>query len=419
MKIAVVPDIHLNATVYSGVMDRKHTQIPFRNIDFMKAFKYAVDKCINELFPDLFVIPGDTYDKCHHPSDTIRGFFSAQLSRLTAAQIPIIILVGNHDVSKKNHALQDIQELKLKNIVVVNKPTITVFEGIQLFLFPYSMDVEQQKKTIKEDFMEFVKEIHAKKDNKPSIFFGHFGVRGASVNQHGEDEDDDIFTDTTSTSPGEYKNRNPNDIDCDDLDSIGADYVFLGDYHKHQILNTKKCIAMYPGSLEKTSFNQIDQDKGFIFYNSEAEDRGKMGRCRFIEYPNCRPMLELKGNFMDMKEQFKKIDCNEYQDAIVKLKFTGFPFELVDYSAGSETFKKEIREKINPIYIDFVNKAKDDKQKEEVTKLEQDIMENGRLSNDDVKEVVKELAKEQIKDEKELALTLVLSDEIYQETVGK
>lgn len=419
MKIAIVPDIHLNKSLY-GVMDKDNPQLPFRTVDFMRSFEYIVDKCISDFALDLFIIPGDIYDKCSKVSDTVRGFFSIQLSKLASAKIPVILLVGNHDVSKKNHALQDIGGLKLKNIIVVDEPKIIIFKNIQLFLFPYGLEVEQQKKTIKEDFDDFVKEIHAKKNNMPSFFFGHFGVRGALINEYGDNSDsDDISTDTTTTLTKGYKNKDPNAIDCDDLDSIGADYVILGDYHKSQIINTKKCIAMYPGSIEKTSFAEIDQKKGFILYDSEVEEIKDYGKCRFIEYPNCRPMLELKGNLINMKETFKKIDYSKYQEAIVKLKFTGLPSELIDYSSGEEIFKKEIREKLNPVHIDFVNKARDEKKEQEATKLEKDIMENGHLSNDDVKEVVKEVIKERVKDEKEIKLTLDLADEIYLETVGK
>jgi len=421
MKIAVITDIHLNKTVYK-VMDRNVPDLPFRNVDFIKAFQYTVDTCINHIKPDLFVIGGDIYDKCYYPSNIVRGIFSAELSKLTSAQIPVIILVGNHDISLKTHALKDIGELKLKNIKVIDKSAILTYKDTQLFLFPYSLEVEQKVKTIKEDFLDFVKEIHAKKNDKPSIFFGHFGVSGAAINEYSGDDEIDVVTDTNTTTTlpkKEYKNRSINDINCDDLDSIGSDYVLLGDYHKHQILQTKKCISMYPGSLEKTSFSEIDQKKGFVVYDSEVEAIKSYGKCRFIEYPNCRPMLEFRGNLIEMQNKFKKVDHLKYQESIVKLMFTGLLSEYIDFSAGLETFKKEIREKLDPIHIDVINKAKDDKQDQEATKLVQDIMENGHLSNDDVKDVVKEVIKEQVKDEKEMTLMIDLNDEIYTETVGK
>lgn len=423
MKIAVIPDIHLNKTVYKGVMDRNIPMLPFRNVDFMNAFEHAVNQCISELHPDLVVIPGDVYDN-FEPSNEVRGFFSGQLSKLSNAKIPVIILIGNHDVCKKHHGLKDIQELKLKNIVVIEKPTITAYKDMQLFLFPYSLEVEQQKKTIKEDFLDFVREIKSKKTDAPNIFFGHFGVRGAALNEY---TDEETTTDTTTTempvvaksTVKEFKNRNPNDIGTDDLDSIGADYVILGDYHKHQVLNIKKCIAMYPGSLEKTSFSEKDQSKGFVWFDSEAALNGNMGKCRFIEYPKCRPMLELKGNFIEIKDKFKNTDYSKYKDAIVKITFTGTGTELIDISTNLESFKKEIRDILDPIHIDFINKSTNNEQVQAANSLEKEIMEKGHLSNDDVIGVVKEIVKERITDEKELALIIDLADEVYKETAGK
>ena len=426
MRIAACPDIHLNKVIFKGVMDRDIPALPFRNVDFMKAFEYVVTECINNLKPDLFVIPGDIYDN-FEPSNEVRGFFSSQLSRLTEAKIPVVIIIGNHDVCKKHHGLKDIQELKLKNIVVVETPMIKVFKDTQLFFFPYSLEVEQKKKTIKEDFHDFVKTIQAQKNGMPSIFFGHFGVKDASMNQY-NDEEEEVVTDTTTTlMPSEvkkvivskdFRNQNPNDISCSDLDSIGADYVILGDYHKYQSLDTKKCFAMYPGSLEKNSFSESTQKKGFVLYDSEAKEEGKFGKCRFIEYPNCRPMKEFRGNLTSIRKEFIEMDYSKFQNAIVKLTFTGTQNELIDFSTNMEAFKKEIREKLNPIHIYFINKADDAEMTQEASKLEQEIMDKGHLSNDDVVDVAKEMVKERITDEKEKALTIDLADEIYKETVG-
>lgn len=421
-------DLHLNKQAYKSVMSRNDSLLPFRIVDFMNAFSYMVDECVNKIKPDLVVIGGDVYDT-DTPNISVRKFFNDQISKLLKAKIPLIILTGNHDINRKNHALQDLQELKLKTVLVIDKPTITVYKDTQLFLFPYSLEVEQQKIAIKDEFNNFVQEIHAKKDGKPSIFFGHFGVRGAAINEYSEDVDIDVnedeITNTTTTAvvKKDYKNTNKDDIDCDDLDSIGADYVILGDYHKHQTLNTKKCIAMYAGSIEKTTFSEISQKKGFVVYNSDAESKGKMGKCSFVEYPNCRPMLELKGNFIDFKAAFKKIDYSKYSEAIVKLKFIGTKAEDADLSAGLESFKKEIREKINPVHIDLVKfKVNDEeqiKEEQEATKLENTIMESGHLSNADVIAGAKEEITGRVKDQQEAILTINLADEIYQETVQK
>lgn len=424
MKISIIPDIHLNKTVFKGVMDREISDLPFRNVDFMKAFAWAIDKNINEIKPDLLVIPGDIYDH-PEPSNKVRRFFSKQLRKLNKANIPVIILIGNHDVSKREHAISDIFELQLPKTVVIEKPTINTYKGIRLFLFPYSLEVEQKKKTIKQDFTDFVNKIHEQKSDLPSIFFGHFGVKGASMNQYTEEEVieqteeigelSDIITKVTVEKQQEFINKNPKDISVEDLDDIGADYVMLGDYHKHQVLPTKKCIAMYPGSLEKTNALEADLKKGFVVFDSEMEPDKKMGKCKFIEYPNCRPMIEIKGTLSKIRDVFRKLEPNKYKGAIVKLRFHGTKDEQIDFSSGLETLKQEIREAFNPIHIYNQNDVIDEKQKEAATKLEAEILKKGYLDAEDIINCGKEMIVERIKDEKECKLTVDLAFAEYKE----
>lgn len=418
MKIAIAPDIHLNKAVYKGVMDRDNPSVPFRSVDFMKAFEWCVDKCISELHPDLFVIPGDVYDN-PSPSNRVRGFFSAQLQRLNANKIPVIILLGNHDVFMTNHALKDIKELEIKNIKVIEDPTIFGYKGVKLLLLPYSMDVEQKKTTMKEEFDKFVEKVQRQADDTPSLFFGHFSVKGAKMNEY---DDPALITNSTTTEPDkvakkDFINRNPKDIGTDDLDRLGAEYVFLGDFHEFQILKTKKCIAMYGGSMEKTDFSEINQKKGFIFYDSEAEEKGNMGKCRFIEYQGCRPMIELKGNFDEIKEQFKKTDKQGLNDSIVKISFEGNEAEKLIFSSELDGFKKEIFEELNPIYFDSTQKVDKAEIEKEATKLEQEIMNKGHLETDDIIPIITELLLMKVEDENEAKAIIELGEEIYNEVV--
>jgi len=416
MKIAIVPDIHLNKSVYKGIKDRDDPSLPFRSADFMRAFGYIVDLCINEIHPDVFVIPGDVYDH-PAPSNKVRGFFSSQLQKLTFNKIPVIILLGNHDVFMKDHALKDIKELALKSVKVIEEPTIFSFKGMKFLACPYSMDVEQKKVSMKEEFTRFLKEIKNKDDGTPSLFFGHFAVHGAKMNEYVAEN---ILTNTTTTliSDGdkqEYINRNPNDIRVEDLDDIGAEYVFLGDFHEFQVLKTKECIAMYGGSIERTDFSEVNQKKGFVLYDSDLDDEKPMGKCKFIEYPNSRPMIEFCGNFDVIRKQFAGCDLSKYQDAIVKIAFKGSREELVEFSSGLEAFKKELREKINPIHIESTQKVKNIVQEEAASKLEKEIMEKGHLEAQDVIDVAKELVKERVSNKTEVQKIIDLAEEIYNE----
>lgn len=416
MKISIVPDIHLNKNIFKGVMDREISDLPFRSVDYMRAFEWAVDKNISDIKPDLFVIPGDIYDHSD-PSNKVRRFFSKQLRKLNEAEIPVIILIGNHDVSKREHAISDILELKLKKTLVIERPTINTYKNIKLLLFPYSLEVEQKKKTIKQDFLDFLKVVHEQKSTQMSIFFGHFGVMGASMNQYTEEE---VIEQTGELSEvvEEVKdiiNKNPKDISIEDLDTIGAEYVFLGDYHKHQVLPTKKCIAMYPGSLEKTNALEEDMKKGFVVFDTEAEEDKRMGKCKFIEYPNCRPMIEIKGIFSKIKEDFSKLDYSKYKGAIVKITFDGTKDELVDFSSGLEKLKQDIREKLDPIHVYHQSKVTDNTQKAAATKLEKEILEKGHLEAEDIINCGTEMIIERIQDKEERKMTIDLATEFYAE----
>ena len=416
MKILITADTHLNKTIFKGVMDRKLTDMPFRNADFTRALSWVVDKAIDEIKPNLFVINGDIYDT-YNPGNQIRKFFSEQLKRLNDAEIPVILLIGNHDISMKTHALSDISGLGLKKVLVIEKKTISKFEGHRLLLFPYSLDIEQNNVSIKDEFYNFIKEAEEKPTNLPTLFFGHFPVNGAKFNIDTEDSfyDEETITTTTTLIKG-FTNRNQLDISNSDLNKLNANYVFLGDFHSYQVLKTKN-ISMYSGSLEKTDFSEINQKKGFIVYDTEVEEKPIIGKTRFIEYPNCRPMLQLRGNMAKMKEIFDAIDYSKYGDAIIKLYFEGNHNELVEYGNGLEDFKAIIKEKMNPIYIHNVQKVIDSEWEEVQSELVKEILEKENLEKDDIIEVVKEMINEKPCDDKEKLELMKLATEIYKETM--
>lgn len=428
MKIACIADLHLNKTVYKNVMDKDWPTIPFRSGDFMRAFQWMVDECINNIHPDIVALLGDIYDT-YDPTNVHRGFFSQQLKKLTDANIPVIILIGNHDVCMKHHSLKDIFELDLRKIRVIESPEIITLKDnrMRLLLFPYSIEIERKNITPKEEFRKFLEKIKQEKQDIPTIFFGHIGVQGAKMNEYddlekiqalqsfgGELKD---LLDSKSIAKKDYLNHNPNDISMTDLDEIGCKYVVLGDFHEHQILKTQNCVATYPGSIERSNMLHRDQKKGFIVYDSEAKEEGALGKCMFIEYPNCRPMLQMEGNFEAIKNEFDKLDASKYQGAVVRMVFKGNSNELIEFSSNMEAFKKQLKEKINPIHIyhdqEVINEAE-----ETPFEIEKEMMERGHIESQDVLEVVKEIIKEQKKDNnKEMGELIKLADEIYAKTM--
>ena len=419
MKISIVADLHLNKAVYKGVMDSVFPDLPFRTADFEKSLEYMVDENIEKIKPDLFVIAGDSFDT-FDPSNDVRAFFNSQLRKLSEAKIPTIILVGNHDVCKRHHALRPIAKLQLKNIKIVESPQILEFRNKLLLLFPYSMEVEQGKILIRDQFKDFLKQVEGKIEEKPElgkmekIFFGHFGVKGAIMSKYTEKVDERITTSTTTRAKKNYYNTDEGNIGIDDLDLIGADYVFLGDYHQFQVLPTKKCISIYCGSIEKTDMTEIDQKKGFVVYDDEATPNAPMGRCKFVEYPNCRPMVELKGNIKQIEDAIDKLPSG-FKGAIVKISFVGNNNELMDFSLHLEEIKRKIRNNINPIHIFHEQKVIDQEEEKEAAEIECNLVEKGHIDETVVLETIKDMIKEREASEEEQDILIQMSSDIYKE----
>lgn len=429
MRIAIIADCHLNKDLFKSILDKDITYLPFRTVDFMKSFKYIVSQIINEIKPDLAVIAGDVYDN-FDPSNAVRAFFCGQLKELSDAKIPVIILVGNHDICRKHHALKPIGAMGLNNIKIIESPQMIKFKDHMLMLFPFSMEVERGEIEIRDQFYQFVNECKNKIknttefQNKEILFFGHFGVKGATLNQYTEIfEEENLTSSTTTDITNKSKrhkviNNNDKDISLSDLDEIGAAYVILGDYHQHQVLGAKKCYAMYAGSIERTDMSEIDQKKGFILYDSNSEIKSGYGKCSFIEYPNCRPMIEFRGTISDIERDFEKTS-KDNKGAIVKIVFIGDGDELTAFSLGLENLKKKMKAKLDPVHMFNQQKVIDEQEKNKASSLEAEILEKGHIEADDVLDVVEDMVKEKTSLLQERKILMDMATDFYKQTMEK
>jgi len=410
MKITVIADPHLNKSVYKCVSDKVLLDLPFRTVDFMKAYEDAVDKVI-KIKPDLNVIVGDVFDT-FDPSNAVRTFFNNQIMKLSNANIPTVYITGNHDVCRKHHPLETIAPFKIKGVKIIDEPFFFQFGTKTLMFFPYSLKVEKGELEIKDQFHDFIKKTKEciasmNIESEEILFFGHFPVKGGSLNKYCVDEGEEAVTKKT------IFNKNTKDIGLADLDSIGAKYVFLGDFHRHQVLETKKCTAMYIGSLEKTDISEIDEKKGFILYDSEAKEDGILGKCSFIENENCRPMVVLSGTIENMEKQLEAVKGSK--DAIIKISFSGNNDELTKFSSNIDSFKKKIKSKLNPIHVLHSQDVTDEEEEKKASMVENDIVTNGHIGAEEVLIVVGEMIREKISDENEVAILEKMASEIYKD----
>lgn len=324
MITAICADLHLNNSNF-GRMD-KHG-LSFRTRDFMAAFEFFVEQCVNVVKPQRVVILGDIYDN-PNPPNPVRRFFNKMVKRLSKAGISVEIIVGNHDACYFSHALQPVEEANFQGVRVHQQLSLSAADDCLMIMLPHSQEVERRELTHKMAIGEFyakhqVEIAKARVEGLPVVAFGHFGVYGVYMNDG-------------------IKNHNQDDVSLDDLTSLDADAIFLGHYHMDQPLDIPGTKSMYVGSLERSTFNDTAQIKSFVVMETE---RGKKPVIRRVEYPNARKMITVSGNADQIVNEIAKIKqsiSNEESEPIVKVKFEGTVAEYASFCKNKKLIRDEL-----------------------------------------------------------------------------
>jgi exonuclease SbcD len=274
IRIMHLADIHIGMENY-GRLDPA-TGLNGRVMDFLRRLSEAVDYALeNEV--DLVLFAGDAY-KTRDPNSTYRREFARRIKRLADAGIPVVLLVGNHDLpaqDKRASSIDIFRTLNVPNVLVGNRDglhQITSRQGapIQVATVPYpvrqrllSRD-EHKDKTIAElDALvqqlvaENIQALTEQVDPSiPAVLTGHFSVSDA---KYGSERTVMLGRDVVV------------------LKSVLAvpawDYVALGHIHRHQELNRgQQPPIVYSGSLERIDFGEEKEPKGFVIADIRRGD---------------------------------------------------------------------------------------------------------------------------------------------------
>ena len=123
IKILHFADAHIDIATH-GKHDPE-TGLPIRALDFLKALDTIIDHAISEKV-DLVIFAGDAY-KDRTPSPTFQREWGKRIIRLPQADIPALLLVGNHDISPASgraHTLQEFDTLQVPKVRVLYKPEL-------------------------------------------------------------------------------------------------------------------------------------------------------------------------------------------------------------------------------------------------------------------------------------------------------
>jgi exonuclease SbcD len=268
IKLLHTADIHIGMENY-GRIDPA-TGINARVMDFLRRLTDIGDYAI-EQGVDILIFAGDAY-RTRDPNPTYQREFARRIKRIADAGIPVILLVGNHDlpaVARRATSIDIFGTLEVPNVHVGNREEViqvTCRRGqpLQVATAPYPLRTallgkdQAQGKSLAEldtalqsamiaNIGALAAETRARPD-VPAILVGHFSVNEAS---HGSEQNIMIGRDAAI----------PRSV----LADPAFRYVALGHIHKHQSLNADlPPPVIYSGSIERIDFGEEHEPKGFV-----------------------------------------------------------------------------------------------------------------------------------------------------------
>lgn len=283
-------DAHIDMANY-GRHDPQ-SGLPLRVMDFLKSLDTIVDTAIEEKV-DLVLFAGDAY-KDRSPAPTFQREWGKRIMRLSRAGIPILLLVGNHDLSPalgRAHALESFDTLEVPRVRVLEKPEMLTPKDLwglplQILALPWisrsgimaaldlsAADPKQVYEQIEERLTGLIQDwLEAVDPSLPVVLTAHASVQGA------------IYGGERTVMLGS------------DLVLAGSlvkdprlDYAALGHIHKPQNINENAHPpVIYPGSIERVDFGEVKDDKFFVIARvgrgkTEVEWRQLTGIRPFIE----------------------------------------------------------------------------------------------------------------------------------------
>ena len=259
-------DLHVGMENY-GRLDPA-SGVNQRVLDFLHRLDEVIDYGL-EHEVDLVIFAGDAY-RTRNPNPTYQRAFARRIKRLTGTGVPVVLLVGNHDLptmAQKASSVDIFRTLDVPNVIVGRDERIHRVETrrgpVQVATIPYpvrqrllaheeyrGLSIEELDKELQTIVTENIQALAAQlAPDIPAVLTAHLSVSGATF---GSERSVMIGRDAVVLKSA--------------LANPAFDYVALGHIHKHQSLNGQNYPAVvYAGSLERIDFGEEKEPKGFCW----------------------------------------------------------------------------------------------------------------------------------------------------------
>lgn len=332
MKLIHFADLHIGVENHgrpdptTGLSTRLH--------DFLGAFDELVDTAIAEQV-DAVIFAGDAY-KNRNPEQTHQREFAKRIVRLTQADIPVYLLVGNHDLPNmltRANALEIFSTLAVEKVHVGARLGTTVIQTksgpLQIVGVPWpsvshflrrdehkNLPLDQVDRFIERSITEALSAEADRLDPEaPAILAAHIAMSDSIVKTASE----------KWMTVGRFPQINRSDLRPD-----AFDYIALGHHHCFQILQQHPPMV-YAGSMQRVDFGEERDDKGFVLVHLDpTRPRGARVRPEDVVFRQVRARrfvtIEVRPQEEDpTPEVLAAIRRKDVSDAIVRVQLTLTP----------------------------------------------------------------------------------------------
>ncbi|MBE9204477.1 exonuclease subunit SbcD [Synechocystis salina LEGE 06099] len=320
LKVLHLSDIHLGSGFSHGHINPA-TGLNTRLEDFVHSLRLCIDRAIAEP-ADVVLFGGDAFPDAT-PPPYVQEAFAAEFRRLADANIPTVLLVGNHDQHSQGSggaSLCIYRTLAVPGFIVGDRLAThlipTVNGDLQIVTLPWltrstlltrpeteGLSLEAINLLLLKKLQPILEgEIRSLDPQIPTILLAHLMADRATFGA-----EKTLSVGKGFTIPMALINRSE------------FDYVALGHVHKHQNLNPhNNPPVVYPGSIERVDFGEEKEEKGYIWLEIA---KGKVN-WQFCALP-ARPFKTIKVDVTEAEdpqtELLTAINQTNIDDAVVRL----------------------------------------------------------------------------------------------------
>ncbi|MEJ1931615.1 exonuclease SbcCD subunit D [Nostoc sp. NIES-2111] len=271
IKILHLSDIHMGSGFSHGRIN-PDTGLNTRLEDFVNTLSVCIDRALGDAV-DLVIFGGDAFPDAT-PPPYVQEAFASQFRRLVDAQIPTVLLVGNHDQHSQGQggaSLNIYRTLGVPGFVVGDRLMthhIHTRNGkVQVITLPWltrstlmtrqeteGLGLAEVNQLLTERLQVVIEgEIRRLDPDVPTVLLAHLMADNATLGAERY-----LAVGKGFTLPLSLLTR-----PC-------FDYVALGHVHRHQNLNkSNNPPVIYPGSIERVDFSEEKEDKGYVMIELE------------------------------------------------------------------------------------------------------------------------------------------------------